>query len=72
MVSDRMNGIESVKELYLQLLEMQKLRYCAEQGGVFYTVSSGAAAEMEAGSRSPLQSCWTKSKQVSCRRLNRV
>ncbi|AIQ54816.1 response regulator [Paenibacillus sp. FSL R7-0331] len=35
MVSDRMNGIESVKELYLQLLEMQKLRYCAEQGGVF-------------------------------------
>lgn len=72
MVSDRMAGIESVKEIYLQLLEMQKLRYSAEQGGVFFTVSSSGAAELEAGSRSPLQTCWIKSKQVNCRRLNRV
>lgn len=36
MVTDRMTGIESLKDIYLQLLEMWKLRFGKEQGGVFF------------------------------------
>lgn len=36
MISDRMTGIESMREIYLQTLEVWKLKYHREKGGVFF------------------------------------
>lgn len=40
MISDRMNGIESMREIYSQTLEVWKLKYHREKGGVFFIVTS--------------------------------
>jgi two-component system response regulator YesN len=72
MVSERMTGINSIKEVYSQTLEMWKLKYRREQGGVFFNgdfrktgkeagIDQGNFAELlekvKAGETEAIESC---------------